>query len=237
MAAARLLRAALPWRPRRCGALALAAVLAACGTAAPPVRYDFGVPPAPPAAATAVSAPVAVAEVEVAAPAWLDTSALLYRLAYADDTQVHAYAQSQWVAPPARLVEQALRRAAGAAPACPGKAASDGAPAPAHLAVELEEFSQVFDTPQASRVVLRARARLLAPRSHELLAQHDFDLRTAAISPDAPGAAHGLRDLADTFAGAAVSWAAAQGQGSCAAAGDALPGAQGRQPVRTPQTL
>ena len=204
----------------------LSALLLACSTPAPVVRYDLGVPPV---ANTPPLAPgpgdYVAAEVEVLAPAWLDTPALLYRLAYADESQVHAYAQSQWVAPPARLVEQAMRRLGAVQRSCGGSATREAAPdaAATRLAVELEEFSQVFDAPQASRVVLSARARLLAARTHAVLAQRDFDLRSAAPSADAPGAVHALQELTNLFAASVTTWAAAQTLPACASAPAAPP--------------
>jgi cholesterol transport system auxiliary component len=203
--------------------IVLSTLLIACSTPAPVVRYDFGVPPVvntPPLAP--VPGDYAAAEVEVLAPAWLDTPAMLYRLAYADESQVHAYAQSQWVAPPARLVEQAMRRVGTVHGelSCGGSTTREAAPAAAatRVAVDLEEFSQVFDAPQASRVVLRARARLLAARTHAVLAQRDFDLRSAAPSADAPGAVHGLQDLTNLFAASVTTWAAAQALPPCESA-------------------
>jgi cholesterol transport system auxiliary component len=200
--------------------LLFAGLLVACSTPFPVERYDFGVPPTvDPAPGAPAPGAYAASEVEVLAPAWLDTPAVLYRLAYADDSQVHAYAQSQWVAPPARLVEQALQRAAivPATAACSGPARGETATAAgtARLSVELDEFSQVFDSAQSSRVILRARVRLLAARTHALLAQRDFDFRNAAISPDAPGAVHGLRDLTNAFVASVMAWAAAQALPAC----------------------
>jgi cholesterol transport system auxiliary component len=127
------------------------------------------------------------------------------------------------------LLEQVLqhratmRGAAATAAACARPAApASAAPAPARLQVELEEFSQVFESPQSSHVVLRARARLLAGRTHAILAQQDFDLRSAAPSADAPGAVHGLRDVASSFSLAALAWAASVAAPPCGAAA-ALP--------------
>ena len=77
-----------------------------------PAVYDFGpglVPkatPAPPAAGAALP-PLLLADIE--APATVDGTAVLYRLAYADVQQVRPYAQARWSMPPAQLVRQRLR--------------------------------------------------------------------------------------------------------------------------------
>jgi cholesterol transport system auxiliary component len=212
-------------RERRLAAAVLLVLqLLGCSTPAVVNRYDFGLPAAAPAAPADTGTLAATADIEVSAPAWLDTPAVVYRLAYADAGEVHAYAQTQWVAPPARLVEQLLRQAAAGAPACgPGLARNPAAPA-LRLDVELLEFSQVFATPQASTVALRARARLLALPGRAVLAQRDFDLRTATSPADATGAVHGLRDIAATFAGEVLPWAVGVAPQPCIApAEDARP--------------
>jgi len=181
-----------------------AAQLAACSTPAPAIkRHDFGVPPAAPG--DAARAPGATPEVTVSAPIWLDTPSVLYRLDYADDSQLHAYAQTQWVAAPSRLLEQALL---ASGPTDDPRVCSAAGGAPVRLDVNLQEFSQAFDKPGDSHVVLRAKVRVLSTHTHAVLAQRQFDLRAAAPTPDGPGAVHGLRDLAQTFAASALAWAA-----------------------------
>jgi len=188
--------------------LLAAALLAACGTTPPAgSRYDFG--PVPAAAAAPAQAAEMPPGVVVVAPVWLDSPSVLYRLAYDDETQLHAYAQTQWVAAPSRLLEQAL---ASASAASAPRSCGDASATPARIEVNLEEFSQDFDSPRESHVVLRARVRVLAARTHALLAQRQFDLRAPASSPDGPGAVHGLGGLARGFAAAATAWA-----GSCPA--------------------
>lgn len=184
--------------------LMAAAVLAACSTTAPAIkRYDFGIPPA--ASADAARTVGANPEVTVSAPIWLDTPAVLYRLGYADESQLHAYAQTQWVAAPSRLLEQALL--ASSLKDDPRACSAGGGP-PVRLDVNLQEFSQAFDSPSDSHVVLRAKVRMLSTRTHAVLAQRQFDLRAAAPASDGPGAVHGLRDLAHAFAASALAWAA-----------------------------
>ena len=106
----------------------------------------------------------------VQAPGWLMTPAMNYRLAYADASQRLSYAESRWVAPPAELLEMALKR--GNILSIPGDVhiATDGC----QLLVNLDEFIQVFDAPDSSRALLGTRVTLLAPRDHRLLAQRAF---------------------------------------------------------------
>ena len=106
--------------------LALAAVLAGC-SALPdkPVRatvYDFGPGAlAMPSAQTALPASriatlpalAALALDEVQASPALDSTAVLYRLAYADAQVLRPYAQARWSMAPAQLVRQRLREHLG----------------------------------------------------------------------------------------------------------------------------
>jgi cholesterol transport system auxiliary component len=191
----------------RCALLVLMGLLSlslpGCGGTPTIQRYDFA---APGAVTGSGSQPLAI-RVDVTAPAWLDGPAVLYRLDYADGSQVHAYALSQWVAPPARLLEQALRQGPYPAP-CAAERGPGSVVSEATLAVDLQEFGQAFSTPESSAAVLRARVRVLAAHGGAILDQRDFDLRGAASPPDATGAVHGLRDLSLSFAAAVHAWAA-----------------------------
>lgn len=129
-----------------------------------------------------------VGQIEVLSPSWLDTTAMQYRLAYADRARREIYAGSRWVAPPAKLLEQQLkRRLLG------GVGAVRIQPAGCRLSVELDEFVQVFDAPEMSRVIIEARAALLAPRAATFLARQRFtviktasaDARSGAVALDA----------------------------------------------------
>jgi cholesterol transport system auxiliary component len=167
-------------------------------------RFDLGLPPT----ATAHDPHLANARTlaEVSAPARLDSPGIVYRLAYDDANQVRAYAQSQWVAPPASLLSQRLRERLSLTLSA-GIARTDQSPASDYLLrVELEEFSQVFDTPTRSHAVLQACATLIDLRRHELVAQHVFEVQRPALSPNALGAAHGLRDAVDQFIAELLHW-------------------------------
>lgn len=131
------------------GVLLLGLSLAGCltggrrGGDSATTAYDLGLPPAVAAGETAW-------QLEVRAPAWLDGSAMIYRLAYADAAQWREFSQARWVAPPAGLLERRLQRLLGYAAA--GKRSG------CLLRLELDEFSQVFTAPQRSHALLQVRA-------------------------------------------------------------------------------
>lgn len=181
------------------------ALLMACATPTANVtQFDLGLPLTGLSQETQGTSARTLAE--VFAPAWLDNPEIVYRLAYEDASQAHAYAQSRWVAAPARLLAQRLRERLPLAPSA-GTASPDQTLASDYLlVVELDEFSQVFDTPQTSHALLRARATLIDSHRHELIAQHPFEVRRPGLSPDALGAAHGLREAVDEFVTELLHW-------------------------------
>ncbi|HTH78336.1 MAG TPA: ABC-type transport auxiliary lipoprotein family protein [Ramlibacter sp.] len=199
--------------------LVLALLMAACSALAPdkPVRattYDLGPEPMEPAP-TQMQTPIVLEDIE-AAPA-LETSALLYRLAYADAHQLQPYAHARWSAQPARLVRQRLRERLGRDRAVldPTESASLARVAgtmPRVLHVELEEFSQTFDSPTQSWGVLRLRATLLSntPGGERLIAQHVIAKREPAPSADAAGGVRALSAAADAAAQEVAEWLAQQ---------------------------
>jgi cholesterol transport system auxiliary component len=164
-----------------CAALALAAC---AGVTEDTARYDLG--PAGPG-----KGPGAV-EVQVGAPAWLDGTGIAYRLAYDDASRVRSYAHSRWAAPPAQLLAARLRQLlAGPGPDAPARS----------LRVELEEFSQVFDSQQQSHVLVQVRATLLAggQGTREFVAQHP-------AGADAAGAVHGMQAAVAQLASDIQGW-------------------------------
>ena len=193
--------------------LSTAALFSACATPQPPVAkavYDFG-PPAQAAAALPTgrtdltpNAP-ALALMEIEATPALDGSAVLYRLEYADALQLRPYTLARWSMPPARLVQQRLRDALAARrPVLQG---ADGGAA-WQLKLELDEFSQWFDSPGSSAGMLRLRATLL--RAGQLVAQRSFDSRASAPSADAPGGVRALAAATDDAAQKINAWLAEQ---------------------------
>jgi cholesterol transport system auxiliary component len=187
-------------------------VLTVTGCALPshparPAVYDFG-PGAktilPPVDAGKRPPPLVVAEVE--ANAALDSNAVLYRLAYADDQQLRPYAQARWSMTPAQLIRQRLRERLGQRrlllnPEDNGWLGADAQSIhPLTLRVELEEFSQLFETPDKSVGLLRLRATLTQPSATgpKLVAQHNLVTQRGAPSADAFGGVRAMTAATDS---------------------------------------
>ena len=175
-------------------ALVLAGVaLAGCAIVDKPVRpvvYDFGPGVTASAAASPVSPVLQLQDIEAGSA--LDSTAVLFRLAYADVQQLQPYAQARWSMAPAQLLRQRLRDTVSqrATVLAPGEGAMGGSFAPALiLHVELEEFSQVFESPERSMGLVRVRATLLRGTAggDKLLGQRSFVAQRPAPSADAPG--------------------------------------------------
>lgn len=196
---------------------ALAAVLMA-GCAGPdrPVRamlYDFGpgVTQPQPATRMAPLAPIALADIDTGGA--LDSSAMLYRLAYADANQPRPYAQARWSAPPAQLVRQRVREHLSLRRAVlnTGEGAAlmrSGGVAPRVLRLELEEFSHLFESPTQSSGLIRLRATLAdnPPSGEKLLAQRMIVVQRPAPTGDAPGGARALAAATDAAAEELSQW-------------------------------
>lgn len=196
--------------------LAALAALALAGCKAlpdKPVRqtmYDFGPSTAAETAATSRGALV-LPEVEVTGI--LETPALLYRLGYEDAHQLRPYAYARWSAPPGQLLRQRLRdvlgrdRAVLDAAAAAALSRRGGTPPPV-LRVELEEFSQLFDSPGESKGVVRVRCTLLENTGggERLVAQRSFNVQRPAPSADAPGGVRALTAATEAAAQDIASW-------------------------------
>lgn len=136
-----------------------------------PASYDFSAALTPPVAGQ--PSRLILRNVEVQAPSWLDQPAMQYVLAHVEAARRQTYADSRWVAPPARLLERALARRLLA-----GKETVSAAGC--RLRVELDEFVQIFDMPDSSRALVEVRVMLLAPRANDLLLRGNFRLSPAA---------------------------------------------------------
>ena len=185
------------------------AVLTGCGSLPLPDKpqramvYDFG--PGLSAASSGPSgAPLALAQ--VAAPAPLEGLAVNYRLLYAGSgQQPQPYALARWSMSPAQLVSQRLRETLAAQRPVVNVGESLAA---LELRVDLEEFSQVFDSPGASFGLVRMRATAVAPltRGERLLGQRTFTARQPAASNDAPGGVKALTEATDDLTRQIVAW-------------------------------
>lgn len=186
-------------------------LLAGCAIApqTPTAVYDFGLQrssSATPQPQLRLRASLLVTE--AVAPAGLDSPAIQYRLAYHDIAQSHVYANSRWAAAPGALLTQRIRSHLAAVTNDGVVSASDGARADYALRLELEEFTQVFDTPDKSRVVIRLRASLVERHSRALLAQQGFNLERPAPTANAAGAVRALTEASDELAGNLITWLA-----------------------------
>lgn len=182
-------------------AILCAFLLAAC-VGNPPrpvdiVRHDLGDPHDPAGRWPATG--FAISRIDVRAAAWLDTSAQLYRLSYADPLTRHSYAENRWIAPPGELLERWLQRRILSGL---GGEVKSGC----RLIVWLDELEQRFATPRSSQVVLEARASLQPLCGDSVLAQQAFHIIRTAGSPDARGGVQATREGADALARELARW-------------------------------
>lgn len=189
----------------RLAAATAALALSACAVSqapAPRTVYDFGPAMATPAAAApAWPGPLALALTEIDTSLALDTSAVQYRLAFANAQALRPYALARWSMPPAQLVQQRVRSVLAAR----GPVLVPGVGSAAYtLKLELDEFSQVFEAPDASQGVVQLRATLL--KGNALAAQRSFSSRAPAPTADAGGGVRALSVAADEVAQQLAEW-------------------------------
>lgn len=154
--------------------------------------HDFGVPDD-----ARYDPAIGLRLVEVRAPSWLGSSGMQYRFARQADQRRLTYTENRWVAAPAELIETSMRRAFELA-------LPDGGGC--LLRIELDEFSQVFDSPDSSRGVVEARALLISPRADALLAETRLSETAAAPSANAAGGAVALRAASQALIGDVAKW-------------------------------
>ena len=135
------------------------------------VRYDLDIVALP-------AVPVTPPRIEVRAPAWLQTSAMQYKFAYADPVQRRSYASARWVATPPELLEAALRRGL----AWPTRWAA------CRIQFELDEFIQLFASADSGTAVIELRGRLLVSAG-KVLDEQSWSMREASTADAAGGAA------------------------------------------------
>ena len=171
----------------RSALLFLILAMGGCGGAAAPEprTYDLG-----------LDAPAAIAAVHIGAVrsvAPFDEGDMLYRLAYRNAAEIASYTGSRWAATPADLFRKQLQRAAG-----PGGGKCT-------LAIEIQEFSQVFSSQaeSAARVELRA---VLSPGA----VPKQFTVTENNAGPDAPSGAAALARASNRAVGEIGAWIAAQ---------------------------
>lgn len=156
--------------------------------------YDFGQP----VRESSLSGWRGKLAVEVRAPLWIDSPSIGYRLAYAEPKRLREYTQSRWAGPPAQLVQQRLIRQLGLIPA--GQAGTRCV-----LRIDIDEFSQVFETPVGSHGVIQARVQLL-DRSRISLAVQEINIEKPAPSADARGGVAALTVAVDQLVSDILVW-------------------------------
>lgn len=196
--------------PRVVWLIGAAALLAGCTVLEKPTRptvFDFG-PGAAPVVAVApdmARPPVALAEVDAASA--FDSTAVLYRLAYADAQQLQPYAQARWSMPPAQLLRQRLRQTLTQQTSVTreGEVAQQR---PLVLRLELDEFSQMFDTPDSSVGQIRVHATVVqaSATGERLVAQRGFAAQRPAPSADAAGGVRALTAATDAVVADIAQW-------------------------------
>ncbi|MEO8992389.1 MAG: ABC-type transport auxiliary lipoprotein family protein, partial [Nitrosospira sp.] len=125
---------------------------------------------------------------DATAPAWLDSTAIHYRLAYYELAQTYTYASNYWASPPAILLTQWIRSRIAGISDGGVMSAGDNVQTDYILRLELEEFTQVFDTADQSRAIVKLRASLINRGTRSLAAQRSFHIEQAAQAPNAAGA-------------------------------------------------
>ncbi len=190
------------------GALMCATLLLTACAALPdkPVRavtYDFGPGVVATSAVQAINASTAlppVALTEIDSSVALNGSAVLYRLMYFNAQELRPYAQARWSMPPAQLLRQRLSAQLGKTRAVlnPGDGVA-GSTSPWAVRLELEEFSQLFESTTASVGLLRLRATVVqaTAQGEKLLGQRSFVVQRPAPSADVAGGVQALTAASD----------------------------------------
>ena len=186
--------------------LAAALLLGGCASRGPlPTYYDFGPPASPVAVATPAAIPAlpVLVVADANGPSWLDNQRMYYRLRYADAQQSRPYAYNRWNTPPLQLLSQRLksRIAQGGVKVLATTDAAAGIPL---LRIDVDDFSQNFDTEKQSSGQVTLRASLF--RGHQLVDQKTFSRNSRAGSADAQGGAQALAAASDAIAADLLAW-------------------------------
>lgn len=195
---------------RRFAIIMLSLSLSACFTAgkrggdAPVAIYDLGPGLERKIDRSQRLSPMAV---EVRAPLWFDTQGINYRLAYSDPARLREYARARWAGPPAQMIQLGLMRDLGLVSAGQGRSNCV-------VRLEIDEFSQVFETPSVSRAQIHGRVQWL-DKSRTRLAEQPIRFEQVAASADAQGGVRALTALVGQLTAAINDWekeSAAAGQ-------------------------
>ncbi|PUA18045.1 ABC-type transport auxiliary lipoprotein family protein [Glaciimonas sp. PCH181] len=171
-------------------------------------QYDFG--PLPIVASAAVSPAetatlpaLSLSLADVHAPVWLDTTMMMFRLAYANDLQPRPYATTRWSMPPPQLFSQRLKARISLAGGTV-VSLSDGAVNLPVLRIDMDDFSQTFDSASHSVAQVSIRASLFNGRV--LAAQKTFSRQIATPTADAAGGARAFATANDAVIDDLMAW-------------------------------
>jgi cholesterol transport system auxiliary component len=179
----------------------LASGCTSIGKSDPVTLYDLGPLRIDHPAALATLPPISIAD--IAAPEWLESRSMYFRLNYSNELQPRPYAESRWTMPPPQLLSQRLRSRIAYA----GGVAlntSDGAFDMPVLRIVADDFTQYFDAPGQSSGQVGLLASVFKGR--KLLAQKTFVKQAPAPSPDAGGGAQALAAASDAALADLIAW-------------------------------
>lgn len=151
--------------------------------------YDFGLANSAPSYSSLL--PVDA----VTSPQALHHQHIRYRLAYDNPSQVLAYAESRWTAPPAELMNQMVHASMGT-PTLNG----------CHVAIQLTVFDHVFDSPANSHGLVQMQATVMAKKSRHEVGRKRFQHSLQASSPDARGGVSALSQAAQAGLDEVFAW-------------------------------
>ena len=171
--------------------LAVLLLLAGCGGNAvdpAPRAFDLGI-----AEPTAKLPSLRVASRAVAP---FDSAQMYYRLAWRNPAELADYSHSQWAAPPAELLrKQVLRSAAEGVGKCT-------------LEIEVQEFTQVFTSKEASEARIEARVALATATTR--VASRGLAVVEAGGGAEAASGAAAMARAADRTLVELAAWVSAQ---------------------------
>jgi len=176
---------------RFAGLLAFIALAGCGGNAADvaPRTFDLGF------AAPAVKFPALRAATVRSVPPFDDVQ-MYYRLAWRHSSELADYAQNRWAAPPAELLRKQLLRATGEGV---GKCS---------LEIELQEFTQVFSSKEASDARIELRASLTSAAAR--VASRGVGVVEPGAGSDAASGAAAMARASERVLGEIAAWVATQ---------------------------
>lgn len=134
--------------------------------------------------------------VTVLGPSWLAGPDMVYRLAYQDGERRRVFALSRWHAPPMEMLERYLARSL----------TGQGAAGSCRLRVDVDQFHQEFERPDASQAVIEVRLTLLGKSGASLLGRHSLRVTHPSTTADAGGGAAALGLAAGDLSQAIGRW-------------------------------